>query len=154
MPESLPVKKKRPALLKVLIVVCLAAAVGGVFAMKRQTTAERGSAPDPVQGTGETQAGTPAPLPRLLDLGSDKCQSCLAMIPVLEAMTSEYEGRLEVLFIDVWKEPAQAELYDIMLIPTQIFFDAGGKEIFRNEGFMSKEEILAKWKDLGFNFDG
>jgi hypothetical protein len=39
--------------------------------------------------------------------------------------------------------------YKISLIPTQIFFDAAGKERFRHEGFFSKEDILAKWKELG-----
>ena len=73
---------------------------------------------------------------------------------MLEALTTEYEGRMEVLFVDVWKTPAEAERYGIKLIPTQIFFDSDGKELFRNEGFFSKEGILAKWKDLGFDFDG
>jgi thioredoxin 1 len=76
------------------------------------------------------------------------------MVPVLEGLTREYEGRLEVLFIDVWKEPGEAERYGIQLIPTQIFFDSGGRELFRHQGFFSKEDILAKWKDLGFTFDG
>ena len=39
--------------------------------------------------------------------------------------------------------------YKIKLIPTQIFFDASGKERFRHEGFFGKEDILAKWKELG-----
>ena len=35
------------------------------------------------------------------------------------------------------------------MIPTQIFFGADGKELFRHEGFYSKADILAKWKTLG-----
>jgi thioredoxin 1 len=35
------------------------------------------------------------------------------------------------------------------VIPTQIFFDAEGKELFRHVGFFAKEDILAKWKELG-----
>jgi thioredoxin 1 len=35
------------------------------------------------------------------------------------------------------------------MIPTQIFYDATGKERCRHEGFMSKEAILAKWQELG-----
>jgi len=76
------------------------------------------------------------------------------MVPVLEQLTNEYEGRLEVLFIDVRDSPDEAARYGIHLIPTQIFFDSGGSELFRHEGFFSKEDILAKWKDLGFTFDG
>jgi thioredoxin 1 len=139
---------------KTLIIAALAVAVGAVFTMKERPTPVRDSTPVPVQELAEPPAGTPSSLPRLVDLGSDRCQSCKAMVPVLEALTSEYEGRLEVLFIDVWKNPEEAERYGIQLIPTQIFFDSDGKELFRNQGFFSREDILAKWKDLGFDFDG
>jgi thioredoxin 1 len=74
------------------------------------------------------------------------------MAPVLKQLKKEYDGRLEVQFIDVWKEPDAGKAYKISLIPTQIFFDAAGKELFRHEGFISKEDILAKWKELGVTF--
>ena len=44
---------------------------------------------------------------------------------------------------------ALKQKYGVKMIPTQIFFDASGKELFRHEGFMSKEDILGKWKELG-----
>ena len=101
-------------------------------------------------------ADTPAPrvaakakLPRLLDLGAGKCIPCKMMASILERLREEYQGRLEVVFIDVWENSAPAEKYGVSTIPTQIFFDAGGKERFRHEGFFSKEEILARWKELG-----
>lgn len=88
-------------------------------------------------------------MPRLIDLGADKCIPCKMMAPILEELKREYEGRLIVEFIDVWKNPAEAPKYGIKLIPTQIFLDASGKELFRHEGFFSKEDILSKWKELG-----
>jgi thioredoxin 1 len=88
-------------------------------------------------------------LPRLVDLGADKCIPCKLMAPILVELKSEYEGSLKVEFIDVWKNPDEAPKYGIKLIPTQIFFDASGKELFRHEGFYSKEDILAKWIELG-----
>jgi thioredoxin len=96
-----------------------------------------------------TNAPAKVPLPRLLDLGADKCIPCKMMIPVLKELTEEYEGRLDVQFIDVWKNPDAGKAYRIHLIPTQIFFDADGKELFRHEGFFSKQDILAKWQELG-----
>lgn len=147
--------KTQPSFLsKVLIVTALAVAAGAVLYVKQRPSTEPKKAPVTVQAAVETTPETSPPLPRLVDLGSDKCQSCLAMVPVLKQLTSEYEGRLEVLFIDVWKKPEEAERYGVQLIPTQIFFDTGGKELFRHEGFFSKEDILAKWKDLGFDFNG
>ncbi len=88
-------------------------------------------------------------LPRLVDLGADKCIPCKMMAPVLADLKTNYVGRLEVEFIDVWKNPDAGKPYKIKLIPTQIFFDARGKERFRHQGFFSKEDILAKWKELG-----
>ncbi len=92
-------------------------------------------------------------LPRLVDLGADKCIPCKMMAPVLADLKTNYSGRLEVEFIDVWKNPNAGKPYKIKLIPTQIFFDATGKERFRHQGFFSKEDILAKWKELGVDLD-
>jgi thioredoxin 1 len=99
-----------------------------------------------------TNATAKATLPRLVDLGADKCIPCKAMAPILKELKKEYEGRMEVVFIDVWKAPEAGKAYKIHLIPTQIFFDAEGKELFRHEGFFSKKDILAKWKELGVEF--
>ena len=92
-------------------------------------------------------------LPRLLDLGSTRCIPCKQMAPILEELKSTYRGKLEVVFIDVLEDSAAAEKYDVSTIPTQIFFDATGKEVFRHEGFFSKEEILAKWHELGVELE-
>ena len=89
------------------------------------------------------------PLPRLLDLGAGKCIPCKMMAPILKELKKDCAGKLEVEFIDVWKNPDAAKQYGIEIIPTQIFFDAGGKELFRHVGFFAKEDILAKWKELG-----
>ncbi len=99
-----------------------------------------------------TNATATAALPRLVDLGADKCIPCKAMAPILKELRKEYEGRMEVVFIDVWKTPEAGKAYRIHLIPTQIFFDAEGRELFRHEGFFSKKDILAKWKELGVEF--
>ena len=71
------------------------------------------------------------------------------MAPILEQMKTEYAGTLAVEFIDVWKNPDAGKQYGIEVIPTQIFYDATGKELFRHIGFFAKEDILAKWKELG-----
>ncbi len=94
-------------------------------------------------------AAEPTKLPKLVDLGADKCIPCKMMAPVLADLKTNYVGRLDVEFIDVWKNPEAGKPYKIKLIPTQIFFDASGKERFRHQGFFSKEDILAKWKELG-----
>ena len=92
-------------------------------------------------------------LPKLVDLGADKCIPCKMMAPVLQRLKKDYAGQMDVQFIDVWKDPSAGDPYKIKIIPTQIFFDPTGKELFRHEGFFGEEEILKKWKELGFTFN-
>ncbi len=91
-------------------------------------------------------------LPKLVDLGADKCIPCKMMTPILEELKKEYTNRLDVIFIDVWKNADEGSKYKIRVIPTQVFYDPKGKELFRHEGFFAKEDILAKWKELGYEF--
>ena len=76
------------------------------------------------------------------------------MAPVLEELKKEYAGRMRVDFIDVFEDRQAAKPYAIKSIPTQLFLDAAGKELWRHEGFLSKEDILAKWKELGVRLAG
>lgn len=103
----------------------------------------RDAAPEP-QPISSTRA-----LPRVVDLGADKCIPCKKMAPILAELKSEYAGKAIVQFIDVWKDPKAGEPYGIRIIPTQIFFDREGKEAWRHEGFLPKDEIVAKLKELG-----
>lgn len=122
------------------------AAILATFAVTVAFAGDAGSMPVPNANT-NTPAGIK--LPRLVDLGADKCVPCKKMAPILAELKSNYVGQLEVEFIDVWKDPDAAKPYRVRLIPTQIFYDANGKELFRHEGFFGKEDILAKWRELG-----
>lgn len=134
--------------MNILIVVTLALAVTAVVVLKHRTDAAGAKSPTPAP----IAAGTA--LPKLIDLGADKCIPCKMMAPVLEALKKEYAGKLNVQFLDVWKNPDADKPYGIEMIPTQIFFDAAGKELFRHVGFFGKEDILAKWKELGVELNG
>ncbi|MCX5805413.1 MAG: thioredoxin family protein [Proteobacteria bacterium] len=94
-------------------------------------------------------AMSPKKLPRLVDVGADKCIPCIAMAPILEELKKEYAGILEVEFVDVWKNPNAGQKYGIRGIPTQIFYDASGKELDRHMGYISKKQILQSFYKLG-----
>jgi thioredoxin 1 len=64
-------------------------------------------------------------------------------------LRSEYAGRAEVVFIDVWERPDLASGYRFRAIPTQIFYDREGHEAWRHEGFLDKPEIVAQLRSLG-----
>ena len=91
--------------------------------------------------------------PAVLDFGRGECIPCKMMKPILEELQKELAGNVEVKIIDVGEEREEADRFNISLIPTQIFVDAGGKELFRHVGFFSKEDILAKLKELGVPLD-
>jgi thioredoxin 1 len=91
-------------------------------------------------------------LPKLLDLGSDKCVPCKMMIPVLDDLKKDYKGQLEVQFIDVWKDKKASETYKVKSIPTQVFFDATGKEIDRHVGYIAKDDIIKTFEKHGIKF--
>ena len=134
------------------IVAAVVVAAGIVFALKHNQA--KSSEPTPAIAAEAVSAAVeaaPAVLPRMVDLGADKCIPCKMMAPILEEMKATYAGQLEVDFIDVWKNPDAGDQYGVRVIPTQIFFDAQGQELFRHEGFFGKEDMLAKWKELGVN---
>lgn len=90
-------------------------------------------------------------LPRLVELGAGKCQACKAMAPIIERLRKEYAGRIEVESVDVMEDRERARQIDFNLIPSQVFFDAAGKELYRHEGFMPQDQIEAKFKELGMD---
>jgi len=88
-------------------------------------------------------------LPILVDLGKGTCIPCKKMKPILDELKAEYEGRAVVKIIDLRYERQAARKYGIRLIPTQIFFDAEGNEVYRHEGFMDKKSIKMKFAEMG-----
>lgn len=101
--------------------------------------------------TSSSTASAPRALPRLLDLGAKQCVPCKLMAPILDELRLTYAGVLQVDFIDVWDNRAAATAHHIASIPTQIFFAPDGRELFRHEGFLAREDVLARWKSLGFD---
>lgn len=130
------------------IVATLAVSVAGITGCGDSASAEaqaRSSA---------AAARTPAtrPIPHLVDVGAGKCIPCKAMAPILEQLRTDYAGKLQVTFVDAWTSPDEARPYGVRMIPTQIFYGADGRELHRHMGFIGKEEILATWKKLGYDF--
>jgi thioredoxin 1 len=127
-------------------VFLLAAAVAGVMIAKNLGRVE-------ATGEGGDSARSAGGLPRLVELGSDKCAACKMMKPVIDGFRRDFAGRLDVTFIDVWKNPEEAKRLEARIIPTQIFMAPDGTELFRHEGFWSREEILEQWKKLGVELE-
>jgi len=90
-----------------------------------------------------------SPLPKLLDFGRGVCIPCKKMAPILKELSEEYENRVVIKIIEIDQERGLTEANRIRLIPTQIFFDSKNKEVFRHEGFMSKDDIKQVFQKMG-----
>lgn len=95
---------------------------------------------------------SPLKLPTLIDLGATKCIPCKMMAPILDELDTTYQDHFDVQFYDVWQDNTPGKVFGVRLIPTQIFFDEKGNELFRHEGFFAREDILKTWKRLGYAF--
>ncbi|MFH1604841.1 MAG: thioredoxin family protein [Pseudomonadota bacterium] len=82
--------------------------------------------------------------PVVAEFGANSCESCREMKLVLGALAREHGERVTVVDIDLPKAMVYASRYKIQLIPTQVFFDAQGREIGRHMGKISGNEILAR----------
>lgn len=84
----------------------------------------------------------------LLEVGSDKCGSCQDMGRMLYRVKQSSPDAL-IYFINVWEEHAVIKTLKIALIPTQIVYDAKGKEAYRHIGLLTDDElnkILTQYK--------
>ncbi len=85
----------------------------------------------------------------MVDIGAHSCVPCKMMAPIIKELSTEYENRAAIVFIDVWEHQGEAKKFGVQAIPTQIFYDAYGIEKYRHTGFMGKEAIVEKLKELG-----
>jgi thiol-disulfide isomerase/thioredoxin len=87
--------------------------------------------------------------PTIVDFGADGCTPCDMMTPILAALKTKYEGKLNVEFVHVREEQILAARYGVRTIPVQVFYDAQGNEVFRHTGFLPQEEIEKRLAGMG-----
>ena len=85
----------------------------------------------------------------MIDLGAKKCIPCKMMAPIMVKMEKIYEGKAKIVFIDVWENRDQAPRFKIRAIPTQIFFNKKGKEVYRHVGFLDEKSIVEQLTKMG-----
>jgi len=93
----------------------------------------------------QAAAATTAPVPgmvTMVDLGAHSCIPCKMMAPILVELEKEYKGKAAIIFIDIWQNENEGKRFGVKMIPTQIFFDRSGKEVYRHTGFLEKQVII------------
>jgi len=94
------------------------------------------------------QAALKSGRPTLVDFGSNSCQPCIRLRPVMRALKDAHKDSINVLFLEVSANRDLALSYKVRLVPTLIFFDAQGREVHRETGFMGQEAMEKVLRDL------
>ncbi|MCK7494232.1 MAG: thioredoxin family protein [Comamonadaceae bacterium] len=76
---------------------------------------------------------------------------CEQMKPVMEKLSKQYQGRLDVVFVDAEVDREAGRKYQVFMIPTQVFLDRKGKEFHRHFGYYPSEEIVPVLKRRDFD---
>jgi len=87
--------------------------------------------------------------PLLVDFGANNCVPCRQLRPILKDIAKEQSGKAEILIIDVYKFKSLAADHKIQVVPTLIFFDKTGKEVYRHMGAWDKDSIVKKLAEIG-----
>ncbi len=90
----------------------------------------------------------------MIDLGAKKCIPCKMMAPILVKLEKAYKGKADIVFIDVWENKEPAVRYKIRAIPTQIFFNEQGEEVYRHVGFLDEISIVEQLTKMGVEKNG
>jgi len=125
--------------------------VGAVCDTTLDTNAVSGAglAPD-AQKPKEVKPEQPKELPKMWDFGSEKCIPCKTMLEILTPMMADYQGKVDIRIINVYEDKERTQQFHIVTIPTQVFIDAQGKELFRHVGVYPRDSIEARFKQYGF----
>ena len=109
------------------------------------------SKPTKIKTQDKAAAKTDAVLVTFVEIGAARCIPCKAMQPIMKAVEEEYKGQVKVVFHDVWttKGRADAEKYNIRIIPTHVFLDKNGREYLRHEGYFPKADVVRVIKMQG-----
>lgn len=133
-----------PKIARAVALLLLAAAVSAsgiwIVGAWRQTTGRAPNQPVEDSVKAALQQGKPA----VAEFGSDKCAGCREMKTIIDALSREHGTQVNAVAVDVLANREYLRLYRIQALPTQIFFDAQGREIGRHMGVIGEEDILRR----------
>jgi thioredoxin 1 len=123
-----------------ILALTLAAAAGGLAIWLGASGPDAGVP----TGVDVVQATLRKGKPTVVEFGANACAACRDMKPVLAALAKQHRDRIEVLDVDVLRQRDYLAAYRIQALPTQVFFDANGRETGRNLGPISASAILER----------
>ena len=102
-------------------------------------------------GPAKGQGFPPPPgKPAIIEFARPLCPICKQMEEILLEVKARYRDQVEIRFAYIEPDEYLFKKFHIFIVPTQVFLDASGKEVYRHEGLISKEDVLKKISELRF----
>jgi thioredoxin 1 len=94
--------------------------------------------------------GPPRTLPEVLEFDRKLCPICREAELIMAQVNEQYPGQFTVRRLYIDEHGPMFRRYRVALVPTQVFLDVAGQEVFRHEGVFPQEKLLQKLRDLKF----
>lgn len=88
--------------------------------------------------------------PIVADFGKGQCVQCNKQAEAIEVVESRLGDKVGFEFVHVVKEASLTGRYQIFMIPTLVFLDSSGEEVYRYVGLLEADELQKKIEELWF----
>jgi thioredoxin 1 len=91
-------------------------------------------------------------MPALLDFTRKDCLPCKLMEPWLAELRRRHAGRIAIVELDLEQADSRdvARFFRARSVPIQVYLDANGREVARNSGLATLQQMQNQLEKLGF----
>lgn len=88
------------------------------------------------------------PRPTIMGFSAEICPMCKYMEKALKQLKARYGDQIEIRILHYHPDDKLFKKYKVVFVPTLVFLDASGKEVFRQTGVSTQYELAKKLKEL------